>query len=227
MANYVPGRRAGTKTRTELYEESRAAAAKQAFVPRLFRMLQTLIFAAVMAGLAAICLALVDAALEIDGTLERLEYDVSSLNRTAEAAIERQGSADQMAAPRTRFQHALDTFPENADRIIRSKTPWGAPVTRALADVIDLVPNAANLNTAYHEYVDQITQALGETARTPAALELRDRLLDMKYESLQSRISIARDGTRGALNTALFGLQFVTLLSIAVAGLAVGLSGRE
>src|SRR5258705_13954237 len=146
MANYVPSRRAGTKTRNELYEEGRVAAAKHAFVPRLFRMMQTLVFAAVMAGLAAICLGLVDAALEIDGMLEHLEYDATSLNRTAAAVLENKDSADSMAAPRTRFQHALDTFPENADRMIRTKTPWGAPVTRALADVIDLVPNSANLN---------------------------------------------------------------------------------
>jgi hypothetical protein len=227
MATFVPGRRAGTKTRTELYEESRSAAARQSFRPRLFRMLQTLIFAAVMAGLSAICLGLVDAALEIDGMLERLEYDVTSINRTATSAIERRASADQMTAPRSRLQRALDTLPDNTDRLIRAKTPWGAPVTRALADVLALVPNAATLNGAYHDYLAQIEQAQAETARTPAALELRDRLLDLKYESLRSRISIARDNARSGLNTALFGLQFVTLFSIAVAGLVIGLSGRE
>lgn len=227
MANYVPGRRAGTKTRTELYEESRAAAAQQSFRPRLFRMMQTLVFAALMAALSAICLGLVDAALEIDGMLERLEYDVTSLNRTASAAVDRKGSADQMTAPRARLQRSLDTLPENTDRMIRTKTPWGAPITRALADVVDLVPNAATLNAAYQDYLAQIEQAQAETARTPAALELRDRLLDLKYESLRGRISIARESARSGLSAALFGLQFVTLFSIAVAGLVIGLSGRE
>lgn len=218
-------RRAGTKTRNELLEERRAEAEKRSVVPRILRMVQTLVFAGVMAGLSAICLGLVDAGHEIDLMLGRLEYDAASLNRTSASALENRGSADLMAAPQTRLTHALDTFPQSAEQVIRTKTPsWCAPAATVLASVIDLVPSEATLKSAFRDYVDQIKQAQAEISPSPGALELRNRLLDLKYETLLNRISGARERTRLAVTHALTGLQAITLTSVAITALFVGLS---
>src|SRR5262245_41484098 len=148
-------RTAGTKTRSELLEERRAESEKRSVVPRMLRMIQTLIFAAVMAGLSAIFLGLVDAGQEIDMMLGRLEYDVASLNRTASAALENRASADLMKPPQSRLNHALDTFPQMADQVIHNKTPsWCAPAATLAASVIDLVPNEDTLKSALHDYAD-------------------------------------------------------------------------
>jgi len=218
-------RRAGTKTRSELLEERRAEAEKRSVVPRMLRMVQTLVFAAVMAGLSAICLGLVDAGQEIDAMLGRLEYDAASLNRTSAAALENRGSADLMKAPQSRLNHALDTFPQSADQVIHNKTPsWCASAATMIASVIDLVPNETTLKSALKDYADQIKQAQAETAPTAAAIELRNRLLDLKYETLLNRISGARERTRTAVTHALTGLQVVTLTSVGITALFIGLS---
>ena len=86
------------------------------------------------------------------------------------------------------------------------------------------MPNAATLDTAFQEYLEQVAQALGEKSPTPGAVELRNRLLDLKYETLLNRISDARDRTRHGINHALTGMQVITLSSIGFAALFVGLS---
>ena len=219
------GRRAGTKTQHEIEQERRAAAKKRDFVPRLIRMCWTLVFAAIMAGLSAICLGLVDAGQELDASLSHLEYDVASLKDAAGSAIDRKGAADAMTAPQARLQRALETFPANADRIIGEKTPeWCRPAAKFAADLINLVPNAETLDRAFKEYVEQVSQAMADKAPTPGAVELRNRLLDLKYETLLNKISDARERTRQGINHALTGMQVITLASIGFAALFVGLS---
>jgi hypothetical protein len=195
-------------------------------VPRIVKMGATLAFAAVMAGLSAICLGLVDAGQEIDATLSRLEYDAASLNRAAGGVVEHRTSADLMTPPSSRLRHALDSLDENVTRIISEKAPsYGRPVAGSLAAALDLVPRKGDIDLALQDYLQEIKQASAETSRTEAAVELRSRMLDFKYERFVQRISEARGRTRQGLNTALTGLQFVTLISIGVAALLVGLSG--
>src|SRR5215510_956911 len=217
------GRRAGTKTRAELYEESRASASRQSFFPRVMRRVQALLFAAVMAALSAIALGLVDTGREIDSMLASFDYDVASLSRAASATLAQREPADRMTAPRSRLRRTLDTFPENTDRIIRVKTPlYCGPVAKVFATLINLVPDPTVLDAAFREYLEQIAQASADRAPTAAARELRDRLLDLKYEALVNRISSARERTREGVSHALTALQVITLASVAIAAFMLG-----
>lgn len=196
-------------------------------MPRALKMTATLAMAMVLAGLSAICLGLVDAGHELDAAFGRLESEAAALHRATGAAVEHGASVDPITRPRTSMRRTVDNLGETATRTVRDAAPpYARPVSQSLSGSIDLLPAAEPIDRALREYLDQSEQAQSEKARTASANELNGRLLDLSYEMLVQRIREARDRTRRAVSTALLGLQAITLISIGIAALAVGLASK-
>lgn len=197
-------------------------------MPRTLKMAATLATAMILAALSAICLGLVDAGHALDDELSRLEYEAAALHRATGAAVEHGASVVPMARPRTQLTRSVDDFGDTATRIVRETAPpYARPVARSLSTSIDLVPAAEPIDRALRDYLDRSDQAQGEKAPTASATELSGRLLDLNYETLVQKISQARQNTRQAVSTALFGVQAITLISIGIAALAVGLATQD
>lgn len=187
-------------------------------------MTAALITAAVLAGLATTCLGLVDAGHELDVLLARLEYEAASLHRATGAAVEHGAPVDSIARPRAALRRTVDSLGATADRIVGATAPpYARGIARLLSASIDLVPSADTIDRALRDYLDQTEQAQAETARSTAAVDLRVRLLDLNYGMLVQRISEARERTWQGVARALTGVLLITLVSIAIGALAVGL----
>jgi hypothetical protein len=189
-------------------------------------MSATLIMAAVLAGLAASFLGLVDAGREIDASLSRMEREALALHRATTDSVEHGASADAITRPRTSLRRMIDAFASNADRIVADTAqPYTRGISRSIADVFGLVPRTDEINRAYGDYLEQTKQAQADAGRSGSGADLSARLLDLNHEVLIQRIGDARDRARQAVGSALNGLQVITFLSIGIAALAVGLSG--
>jgi hypothetical protein len=183
--------------------------------------------AAVLAGISATSLGLVDAGHELDGLLARLEYEAAALHRATGNAVEHGASTDPMTRPRTSLRRTVGSLEETTNRIINETAPpyarWAA---RPLSTTIELPPSPATIERALNDYLEHTEKAQAETAKTASAIELRGRLLDLNYENLVQKIADARAHTRQAIARALAAVQFITLACIAIAALAFGLSGQ-
>jgi hypothetical protein len=180
--------------------------------------------ALLLAGLLATCLGLVDAGHEMDSLLARLEYEAAALHRASSATVMYGAPEEASTRPRTALRRTVDSLSETADRMIREAAPpyarWAAA---PLGESIELVPSSDGIDRALVAYLEQTERAQAETSRTEAAVGLRGRMLDLSYEALEQRISEAREGTRRGIGRALAGVQGVTLVSIGLAALAIGL----
>lgn len=191
-------------------------------------MTATLVLAAVLAGLCTTFLGLVDAGRELEATLSRFEAEAAALHRATSDAVRHGASADAIARPRTSLKRMIDALPANANRIVRSSAPpYLGGLASSLAAVFDLRPAPDGIDRAYSDYLEQTAQAQAEKARTPAAIELRSRLLDLSHGMLAQRISEAHERTRRGVARGLNGLQLITFISIGIAALAVGLTGER
>ena len=145
--------------------------------------------------------------------------------------MEHGAPAEAIDRPRASFKRMIDALPSNADRILNATAPsYARAVSRVLGDAIEIVPSSDAINAingAYGDYLDQTRQVQARTSRTPAAIELSARLLDLGHGVLAQRISDARERTRRGVTRALNGLQFITFISIGIAALAVGLTGER
>jgi hypothetical protein len=101
--------------------------------------------------------------------------------------------------------------------------PYARWAAAPLGEAIELVPPSDGIDRALVAYLEQTERAQAETSRTEAAVGLRGRMLDLSYEAPEQRISEAREGTRRGIGRALAGVQGVTLVSIGLAALAIGL----
>lgn len=192
---------------------------------RTARMTVALILAAALAGLSAVFLGLVDAGQQLDSSLSQLDYEAATLHKATVDAIQRRGSADRMTRPRNSLTRMIDTLDATADRIVRETAPpYARPIGRMLGTAIEVIPGTDNISRAMAGYLDQADQARAETARSARAGELMGRLLDLSYERLAQQISDARERNREAISRALSGVQLITLISIGIAALAVGLT---
>ena len=188
-------------------------------------MTVALILAAVLAGLSALCLGLVDAGHQLDSSLAQLDYEAASLHKATVDAVQRRGPADRITRPRNSLTHMIDDLDKTADRIVRETAPpYARPIGQMLGTAIDLKPRTDNISRAMSAYIDQADQARAETKRSAGAGELMERLLELSYERLAQQISDARERTREAVSRALSGVQLITLISIGITALAVGLT---
>jgi hypothetical protein len=196
-------------------------------MPRALRMTVSLALAMVLAGLSAICLGLVDAGRELEDVLGRLEHEAAALHRVTGSAVAHGASVAPITRPRTSLKSAIDGFGVTADRIVHETAPpYARPVARSLSSAIDLVPAAEPIDRALRDYLDQSERAQNEKAPTASAAELSGRLLDRNSEMLVQKIGQARGRTHQAVSTALFGVQTITLLSIGIGALAIGMVAR-
>ena len=194
-------------------------------VNRFVKMLSALVFAGVLAGASATLLGLVDAGHEMDDLFARLDSEAAALHRAGSASVQHGAPADPITRPRNSLQKAFETLGPTADRIVDQTAPsyarWAA---QPLSTAIDLVPPGDPLKRALADYVDQLSQAQADKARTESAIKLRARLLDLSYEGLLQKIGEARTRTRTGSSRALTGVYAITLASIAIAAFVVGRS---
>lgn len=191
-------------------------------------MIATLIVAALLAGLSAVCLGLVDAGRELDDVLSRLQYETAALHRATSASVEHGAPVDPITRPRTALSRAVESLGTTADRIVRETSPpYGRLVAHPLAAALDLVPSAEGIDRALRDYLEQTEQSRAEATRSRSAGGLSGRLLDLNYEMLVQKISEARTRTREGIGRALVGVQVITLLSIGIAAFAVGRSTKK
>jgi hypothetical protein len=188
-------------------------------------MTVALIVAAILAGLSATFLGLIDAGRDIDGSLSRLEREASTLHRTTTDVINRTGPAEATNRPRNSLKKMLDTFPAGADRAIRdSATPYLDGVAQWLGRRMDLVPPVATIDKAFTDYVSQAKQVQVDARKSESAATLAARMLDLSAVQMVQRIEDARDRTRQSVASAMNALQLITFISIGLAALAVGLT---
>jgi len=188
-------------------------------------MTAALIIAAILAGLSATFLGLIDAGRDIDGSLSRLEREASTLHRTTTDVINRAGPAEATNRPRNSMKKMLDTFPASGDRAIRdSATPYLDGVAQWLGRRMDLVPPVATIDKAFTDYVSQAKQVQVDARKSESAATLAGRMLDLSAEQMVQRIEDARDRTRQSVASAMNALQLITFISIGLAALAVGLT---
>jgi hypothetical protein len=196
-------------------------------VGRTVRMSLTLAVAAAVAGISAMCLGLVDAAQELDTTLARLEYEAAALHRATTDTVAHGASPDAMTRPRTAMRRAVDSMAATADRIIKETAPpYARWVAVPVSGAFDLIPATDAMDRALREYMDQADQAKNEKSKSAGAVSLRTRLLDLSYEMLVQRIGEARERTRQGMARALTAVHMITLVSIGLAALAIGLSSQ-
>jgi hypothetical protein len=186
-----------------------------------------LILAVLLAGGSALFLGLVDAGQELDSSLSQLDYEASSLHRATIETVQLGASSERINRPRTSLKRMIDGFGATADRILGDTAPpYSRPLARALAAVVDLVPSSDGIGRALGDYLDQADQARAETAKAAGAGELMGRLLDLSYSRISQQISEARERTRHGVSRALVGVQMITLISIGIAALTLGLTAR-
>jgi hypothetical protein len=188
-------------------------------------MMGALILAALLAGLSATFLGLIDAGRDIDGALSRLEREATTLHRTTTDALRHAGSADATNRPRTSLKKMIDTFPATGQRAIHdSATPYLDGPAQWLGRRMDLVPQADPINKAFGDYLEQTKQAQADARKSESAGTLSARMLDLTSDQLLQRIEDARDRTGRAVASAMNGLQLITFISIGIAALVVGLT---
>jgi len=192
---------------------------------RAVRMTAALIIAAILAGLSATFLGLIDAGRDIDGSLSRLEREASTLRRTTTDVINHAGPAEATNRPRNSLKKMIDTFGAGGDRAIRdSATPYLDGVALWLGRRMDLVPPVEAIDKAFSDYVSQAKQAQADARKSESAATLAARMLDLSGEQMVQRIEDARDRTRQSVASAMNALQLITFISIGIAALAVGLT---
>lgn len=192
---------------------------------RVVRMSAAMILAAVLAGLSATLLGLVDAGRDIDGALSRLESEAVAWHRATTDTMAHGAPADAANRPRTALRKAIDAFAATGDRIVReSATPPLGGAAQWVGGQVALVPGVEPINKAYGEYLEQTKQVQAESRKSASAATLATRLLDLSAEQLVQRIEDARDRTREAVARSLNGLQLITFISIGIAALVVGLT---
>jgi hypothetical protein len=188
-------------------------------------MTAALIIAAILAGLSATFLGLIDAGRDIDGSLSRLEREASTLHRTTTDVINRAGPAEATTRPRNSLKKMIDTFGPTAERAIQeSATPYLDGVAQWLGRRMDLVPAVETINKAFNDYLEQARRAQADARKSDSAATLAARMLDLSAEQMVQRIEDARDRTRQAVASAMNALQLITFISIGIAALVVGLT---
>lgn len=188
-------------------------------------MTAALIIAAILAGLSATFLGLIDAGRDIDGSLSRLGREASTLHRTTTDVINHTGSAEATNRPRNSLRKMIDTFPAASERAIRdSATPYLDGLAQWLGRRMDLVPSVETINKAFSDYVEQAKQAQADARKSESAATLATRMLDLSAEQMVQRVEDARDRSRQAVASAMNALQLITFISIGIAALVVGLT---
>jgi len=187
-------------------------------------MTAALIIAAILAGLSATFLGLIDAGRDIDGSLSRLEREASTLHRTTSDAINRSGPVEATNRPRNSLRKMIDTFGANSDRAIReSATPYLNGLAQWLGRRMDLVPSVETINKTYNDYLAQAKKAQADPHKAESS-NLAARMLDLTAEQMVQSIEDARDRSRLAVASAMNALQLITFISIGIAALVVGLT---
>lgn len=187
-------------------------------------MTAALIIAAILAGLSATFLGLIDAGRDIDGSLSRLEREASTLHRTTSDAINRSGPVEATNRPRNSLRKMIDTFGANSDRAIReSATPYLNGLAQWLGRRMDLVPSVETINKTYSDYLEQAKKAQADPHKADSS-NLAARMLDLTAEQMVQSIEDARDRSRLAVASAMNALQLITFISIGIAALVVGLT---
>src|SRR5262245_58755609 len=126
-------------------------------------MMAALIIAAILAGLSATFLGLIDAGRDIDASLSRLEREASTLHRTTSDFINRSGPVEATNRPRNSLRKMIDTFGANSDRAIReSATPYLNGLAQWLGRRMDLVPPVETINKTFNDYLEQARKAQAE-----------------------------------------------------------------
>lgn len=188
-------------------------------------MTGALALAALLAGLSATFLGLIDAGRDIDGSLARLEREATALHRTTTDGMNHTAPADAVNRPRNSLRKMIDSFAPSADRAVReSATPYLDGLAKWLGARINLVPPVEPINKAFGDYLDQAKQTQADARKSESAATLAIRMLDLSSEQLVQRIEDARDRTRQAVASAMNGLQLITFISIGIAALVVGLT---
>jgi len=191
---------------------------------RVVRMTAALIIAAILAGLSATFLGLIDAGRDIDGSLSRLEREASTLHRTTSDHINRSGPVEATNRPRNSLRKMIDSFGANSDRAIReSATPYLSGLAQWLGRRMDLVPSVETINKTYNDYLEQAKKAQADPHKADSS-NLAARMLDLSAEQMVQSIEDARDRSRLAVASAMNALQLITFISIGIAALVVGLT---
>jgi hypothetical protein len=191
-------------------------------------MTVAMLLAVVLAGLSALCLGLVDAGQQLDTSLAQLDFEAATMHKATVDLVERRGAADRITRPRNSLAHMIDSLDATSDRIVRAAAPpYARPVGLMLGSAIDLMPRTENISRAMSGYIEQADAARAETSRSANATELMDRLLELSYSRLAQQISDARERTREGVSRALSGVQLITLISIGIAAVTLGLTAES